>query len=311
MFGGDPFGDPFNQMRRQMQEMDHMMNSMMGGDPFAGMLGPMMGGRNPMITNGNHQRGMAHNSSGMMLNSFGGGLFGGLMQQMNGFQNHAMNDPNSTVFTQSTMISYGNDGKPHVVQSSTRKAGDVKETRHSVQKGNEHKLSVGHAIGDRAHFIEKKRDKDGRIRQQQKFVNLDEDEAEDFNREFKTRATNNLSNSFGVGVSNGRGQRQQAIENGSSSSSKSIRRGGETAPIVTVPDDDEEEEVDYRLSRRSNPKDSKNRYLVEEDDDDVECVYSGHSSGPTIREISDEEADMSNPKRRKGLLGKFLRSNNE
>lgn len=43
-----------------------------------------------------------------------------------------MNDPNSTVITQSTMISYDGSGQPRVVQSSTRKAGDVKETRQFV-----------------------------------------------------------------------------------------------------------------------------------------------------------------------------------
>lgn len=38
-------------------------------------------------------------------------------------------------------------------------------------------ISVGHAIGDRAHVIEKKRDKDGRMRSQQRFINLDEGSA--------------------------------------------------------------------------------------------------------------------------------------
>lgn len=47
-------------------------------------------------------------------------------------QHNVMNDPNSNVFSQSTMISYNGNGQPHVVQSSTRKAGDVKETRQFV-----------------------------------------------------------------------------------------------------------------------------------------------------------------------------------
>lgn len=46
----------------------------------------------------------------------------------------------------------------------------------SVQKGmdGEAEMEVGHHVGNRAHVIEKKRDKDGRVRQQQRFVNLDE-----------------------------------------------------------------------------------------------------------------------------------------
>lgn len=40
--------------------------------------------------------------------------------------------------------------------------------------GGEAEMEVGHHVGDRSHIIEKKRDKDGRMRQQQKFVNLDE-----------------------------------------------------------------------------------------------------------------------------------------
>ena len=35
-------------------------------------------------------------------------------------------------------------------------------------------MEIGHTIGNRKHFIEKKRDKDGIIRSQQRFVNIDE-----------------------------------------------------------------------------------------------------------------------------------------
>lgn len=77
----------------------------------------------------------------------------------------------------------------------------------SVQRGDEAKLSIGHSIGDRSHIIDKKRDKDGRIRQQQRFVNLNEHEAGEFNNEFKTRASK-----FFTGDASG--SRQQAIENG-------------------------------------------------------------------------------------------------
>lgn len=47
-------------------------------------------------------------------------------------QAQAMNDPNSHVFSHSTMISFDgrNGGQPRVVEKSIRKSGDVKETRY-------------------------------------------------------------------------------------------------------------------------------------------------------------------------------------
>lgn len=46
-------------------------------------------------------------------------------------QARAMNDPNSHVFSHSTMISFDgrNGGQPRVVEKSIRKTGDVQETR--------------------------------------------------------------------------------------------------------------------------------------------------------------------------------------
>jgi len=292
MFGGDPFGNPFNFMRQQMQEMDDMMNAMMPGHnqmfPFGGPL--FSGRRNPrqqqMIGNGQRH----HRDQDLMMHpfGFGGGLFGGLMQQMDRLQNHAMNDPHSTVITDATQITFDNQGQPKIVHSSTRKAGDVKEVRRSVKKGDDlAEVSVNHSIGDRSHIIEKRRDKDGRMRQEQRFVNLDEEEAEDFNSEFKTRATRNL---FGGGNSGG----HKAIQNNGRTSTKrppTIEQG----PIVTVPDDDDD--VIF-VSQARRPKQSEENY-----------VRSNTRGGPTIREIDEDEEDAEEPKRRKNLFGRFNRSN--
>lgn len=286
--GGDPFGNPFDHMRRQMQEMDNMMNGIMGNS--FGMFNPP---RRQQITNGHqNQQNMSQNN---MLNpfsgfGFGGGIFGGMMQQMEHMQNHALNDPHSTVISQSTMISYDGNGQPKVVQNSTRKVGDVKETRRSVQNGNGAHMSVGHSIGERSHVIEKKRDKDGRIRQQQKFVGIDEDEAEAFNNEFKSRASRNMSNPFG---SNRHDRR--AIDNGRV---KEGRKTESNAPIITVPDDEDDD--DMPVPRRNGSR--RQRRYVENDDD---YVYSNSKNGPTIREITDED-DEDGSKRRKGLFGKFF-----
>ncbi|EYC36669.1 hypothetical protein Y032_0868g2779 [Ancylostoma ceylanicum] len=99
---------------------------------------------------------------------------GGLFSAMEDLQERAMNDPHSHVFTQSTMVTFGEDGQPRVVENSIRKSGDVKETRRSLRDGEREEMAIGHTIGDRTHIIEKKRDKDGNVRRQQRFVNLDE-----------------------------------------------------------------------------------------------------------------------------------------
>ncbi|KAK6042646.1 hypothetical protein COOONC_19848 [Cooperia oncophora] len=98
--------------------------------------------------------------------------FGGLFSE--DLQERAMNDPNSHVYSQSTMVTFGGDGQPRVVENSVRKSGDVKETRRALRDGAREEMSIGHTIGDRTHIIEKKRDKDGNVRRQQRFVNLDE-----------------------------------------------------------------------------------------------------------------------------------------
>lgn len=72
----------------------------------------------------------------------------------------------------------GADGRMQYYESNdtVRKAGDVKEVRKSVRdtsKGVE-KMTIGHHIGDRAHIIEKKRDKSGQIVEDQKYVGIKE-----------------------------------------------------------------------------------------------------------------------------------------
>jgi|UniRef100_A0AC35FAQ7 hypothetical protein len=300
MFGGDPF-DPFGT-RRQMRQMEEMMDSMMGENPFGmNSLFPGFGHsrmnnmledpstRSRRRNNDNHQQ-LAASPFG-----FGGGIFGNLMQQMQMMENGIANDPHSHVFSQSTMISYDGNGAPKVVQNSVRKSGDVKETRRTIRDGEREEVTIGHAIGDREHIIEKKRHRDGKVRKNQKFINLDEDEAEHFNNEFKTRAQRNISGLFGDEYA-ASGSRHQAIENGRSSrhtvdpemehSGRSRRTTSSSAkkesqPIVEIPDDDEEE------------------------DDDVMITYSSNRNGPRITEVTEDDAGSSS-KRRKGMFGKFF-----
>uniref|UniRef100_A0A914XL15 Myeloid leukemia factor n=1 Tax=Plectus sambesii TaxID=2011161 RepID=A0A914XL15_9BILA len=297
-FGGDPFGfnDPLfgnmqRQMQRQMQEMDRMMmdpfglGGMGGFGGFGGMgaLGGMGGGsggrnapRQQMIEDGSNRQVARQNEGfGGMMSPFGfgggllgGGLFGGLMQQMDNMQQQALQDPNGHVYSQSTVITFdgtGNQPRYYESTNSVRKAGDVKEVRKTERNSatGEERMTIGHTIGDKTHVIEKKRGRDGRIKEEQRFVNLDQAEAEQFDREFGDRAKRN------TGPNRDRHRptnRPSAIQN---------------APIITLPDEDEP-------STTSTAAESSSR------------------NGPIITEISDDEAEHVMPKRRKGLLGKIF-----
>ncbi|CAD6198618.1 unnamed protein product [Caenorhabditis auriculariae] len=268
-----------NQMHRQMMEdMDMMMGGMIGGNPFGGLMGGM--GRSPFsaITDGSGMIPTPRHQQ-VARDPFGG--FGGIFCAMNQLSQNAMSDPNTMVFSQSTMMTFGPDGKPHLVEKSVRKTGDVRETRRKELRGDESSMSIGHSIGDRSHVIEKKRDKDGNVRKQQKFVNLDEASAEDFDREFTSRVRSNLG---GSSSRNHSGQRY--LESGGSRPSGSRNRSAATssshAPIITLPEEDDEDET--KRSRRGG----------------------NQIEGPVIREISEEEAEQSIPKRRRGPLGAFF-----
>ncbi|KAE9414859.1 hypothetical protein Angca_008429 [Angiostrongylus cantonensis] len=186
MFNDDDFFGfgVHRNIQRQFREMDRMMNAMM--DPF-GMLGGMGMLEGPL--HGSPSRQLAR-----PFDPFRG--FGGLFSAMEDLQERAMSDPRAHVYSQSTMVSFGSDGQPRVVENSLRKSGDVKETRRRVRDGAREELAIGHTIGDRTHIIEKKRDKDGKVRRQQRFVNLDEAAAEDFDREFQSRARANAKVCF-------------------------------------------------------------------------------------------------------------------
>ncbi|KAK5970975.1 Myeloid leukemia factor [Trichostrongylus colubriformis] len=274
MFNDDDlfgFGGMHRAMHRQFQEMDRMMNSMM--DPF-GMLGGMGMLEGPPPPSNYRQVARPFDPFRGLGNIFSEDL-----------QERAMNDPNSHVYTQSTMVTFDGAGQPRIVENSVRKSGDVKETRRSLRDGAREEMSIGHTIGDRTHIIEKKRDKDGNVRRQQRFVNLDESAAEDFDREFQSRARANMGYS-----NNGRRALGDGAHGGYRHQDAGSSRNRDSAPIITLPEeDDEEEERNVRHASRAHRSEG------------------GHS-GPIIREISEEEAESSIPKRRRGFRG-FFRAN--
>lgn len=132
-------------------------------------------------------------------------------------------------------MSSGPDGRPQIYQASTSTKtgpGGVRETRKTVQDSRSglKKMAIGHHIGDRAHIIEKEQDlRSGQLEERQEFINLDEEEAEQFDREFTSRATRGIlpHGSGHSGLQAIRGARPAA--------------GGSTVTIEPLDDDDDDD----------------------------------------------------------------------
>ncbi|XP_011332434.1 myeloid leukemia factor isoform X2 [Ooceraea biroi] len=158
-----------------MRHMNNMMNSLLSADPFDMM------GHNVFMP---HRGRVGHND--MLLSPFDPHFAG------YGFNN--LSDGNSHSFmSQSVMtMSSGPDGRPQVYQEtmSTRTApGGIKETKQTVSdsRTGTRKMAIGHHIGERAHILERERNMRGEEEERQEFINLDEEEADTFNREWVTR----------------------------------------------------------------------------------------------------------------------------
>ena len=131
----------------------------MRADPFAPfnmMMSPFDQHHQAMMGAG---AGFHHQNPFALMNQMMG--MGGGMNMMNTV--HA--DPNSAVFSSSSVISYsssGDGGRPKIYQESQQirqGPGGVKETRQMVkdsERGIE-KVAVGHHIGDRSHVIERQK----------------------------------------------------------------------------------------------------------------------------------------------------------
>ncbi|XP_053670986.1 myeloid leukemia factor [Anopheles nili] len=173
--------DPiFGHHMRSMRHMSNMLNSLFP-DPF-GMLGGVGGGGMESIAAG-PAFGMRHNA---------------LMPFMQPNMNRLLSiggPSDAASFSSSSVISMtsGPNG-PQVYQatSSTRTGpGGIKETRNTVQdsRTGTKKMAIGHHIGDRAHIIEREQNMStGQQEERQDFINLDDEEAEDFDREFQNKA---------------------------------------------------------------------------------------------------------------------------
>ncbi|EDW77143.1 uncharacterized protein Dwil_GK22209 [Drosophila willistoni] len=226
-----------NAMNMQMRSMNRLMNSFMP-DPYQ-----MQAIGSPFDPPGFPQPGalMERSQMGAMpaMNLFGMPV----MPNFNRLINADIGAGNGSSFCQSTVItmSSGSDGRPQIYQASTSSKtgpGGVRETRKTVQDSRTgvKKMAIGHHIGERAHIIEKEQDmRSGQLEERQEFINLDEEEAEQFDREFTTRAT---SGAVAVGGRRNGGRALPAIRAAPAAGPTSTS----TLTIEPLDDDDDDDD---------------------------------------------------------------------
>ncbi|XP_076805768.1 myeloid leukemia factor 2-like [Clavelina lepadiformis] len=187
IFDDDPF------FRDPMQDIHRMMGQTMD----------MSTGRNYMSAGRRHTEPTMTLSPFGMMSPFGFGGMGSMFDRMNPLMNNIQGSmqmmsssqgmPGSSFQSSYTSISYGGNGQPQVYQatSSTRVGQDgVKETQKSERNSASgvHKMAIGHHIGDRGHVIEKSvNKKTGDKEESQEFINIEEEQADEFDHEWKQK----------------------------------------------------------------------------------------------------------------------------
>ncbi|XP_017270952.1 myeloid leukemia factor 2 [Kryptolebias marmoratus] len=185
----DPFMmDPFAAHRHQMRSMFGPF----GMDPFA--LAPQIQPHRPA----RRQTAVAGPLAPFGMMGMGGGFMDmfGMMGEMMGNMERMTGTPNCQTFSSSTVISYSSSdsGAPKVYQqtSETRTGpGGIRETRQSMRDSESgfERLAIGHHIRDRAHIMERSRNRrTGDREERQDFINLDESEAAAFDEEWRREA---------------------------------------------------------------------------------------------------------------------------
>ncbi|XP_043798568.1 myeloid leukemia factor isoform X1 [Apis laboriosa] len=180
--------DPiFGSHIQSMRHMNNMMNSLFN-DPF-GMMGHPS---HNAIAHANHRN--QNHQDDLQVLPFGfpplpsfnmGNIF-------SNFDNMASSG-NCHSFVSNSVMTFGSDGRPQVYEettSTTTVPGGIKETKTTVcdSRTGKKKMAIEHHIGDRAHILEREQNiHSGEQEEHQEFINLDEEEAESFNKEWESR----------------------------------------------------------------------------------------------------------------------------
>jgi len=190
------FGSLMGDMERDpiFGAMNRMMNSFFGGPAAGGgfglsLMGPQMG----------HHPHMEEQHDEMM--PFGGGAmtpfgpFGGF-PDMSRMMTMATAPNHGHAFSSSSFVSFssGPDGRPQVYQASseTRQGPDgLKETRKTLTdtRSGTKKMAVGRHMDEKAHIVEREQNlRTGQLNENHEFYNLEEEQAPQFDREWRHRA---------------------------------------------------------------------------------------------------------------------------
>ncbi|XP_017078995.1 myeloid leukemia factor isoform X2 [Drosophila eugracilis] len=232
-----------NAMNMQMRSMNRLMNTFMP-DPFM-QVSP--------FDPGFQQGALMERPQMPAMPAMG--LFGmPMMPNFNRLLNADIGGNPGASFCQSTVMtmSSGPDGRPQIYQASTSTKtgpGGVRETRKTVQDSRTgvKKMAIGHHIGERAHIIEKEQDmRSGQLEERQEFINLEEEEAEQFDREFTSRATR------GAVQSGPRGGAMQAI--------MPARPAAHTSTLTIEPVEDDDEDDDCVIQEQTPVRSSAGRH---------------------------------------------------
>lgn len=222
-------------MDRMMNNMNNMMNSMMGGNMMNNHMMPSpfpmnhMNGLNNMnnmnsLMN-NHMQLMGSHMNPMASNQLS--LFGNPgLSNMSSFSMTSM--PGQTVSYSSSRVMTslpGSGGRPQVYEetkSSICGPNGVRETKETVKDSRTglQQIKIGRHINDRGHLKQKKRNAyNGEEEEEDEYVNLDEEEAEEFHNEFdiKTRDYRQKYQSIASHPSHQPNRTRLALTNGSSS----------------------------------------------------------------------------------------------
>ncbi|XP_076010795.1 myeloid leukemia factor 2 [Genypterus blacodes] len=183
----DPYMmDPFAAHRQQMRSLFGPF----GMDPFA-LAAPQLQPHRP-------PRRQAGQLTPFGMMGMGGGFMDmfGMMGEMMGNPERMSGSPNCQTFSSSTVISYSSldVGAPKVYQQTSEMRtgpGGLRETRQSVRDSESglERLSIGHHLGERAHIMERSRNRrTGDREERQDFINLEETEAAAFDEEWRREA---------------------------------------------------------------------------------------------------------------------------
>lgn len=230
---------------RSMRQMNSMMNSMFQ-DPFGGMFSPFDAMQQQSALTGSmghhvqqqlqqqhhhqqqQQQMQQHHRSAAAMMPFGFSSMPNINSMLGGMQGGMPGGSTSYSSSQVVSMTRGPDGRPQVYKatSSTKTGpGGLKETQKTMQdsRSGVKKMAIGHHIGERAHVIEREKNYNtGEEEERQDFINLEEEEADDFNREFTNRSRTMM------GITGGRGGNHRDVaaimpapEHGRSSNSSS------------------------------------------------------------------------------------------